>query len=302
MINLLIYGTGNTYAQLKKILNWKQIKVKAFLETEVKNECFEGCSVYTPEKYIIGEQTYDYILCASIYELEMRKNLKQLQIPEEKIISGKMDLDNFSNYPNIFDIDKIIVYQNQKILKTMQANLKETQKIISRNRFYDLIIGIDWMQNLSITAGEWTVGYYYMYVMLRTLLTKKPNRILELGLGQSSKILARYHSYMNCHYDIVEQDESWYQFFASEFDLSNEINVYIRPIEQVYNKKYRININSYTNFNTVILDKKYEFISIDGPWGSEGISRIDILSHIPQCLEKNFCIMLDDYERDGEKI
>lgn len=30
MINLLIYGTGNTYAQLKKILNWKQIKVKAF--------------------------------------------------------------------------------------------------------------------------------------------------------------------------------------------------------------------------------------------------------------------------------
>lgn len=231
----------------------------------------------------------------------MRENLNRLQIVEEKIVSGKMDLKNLLKYPDIFDVYKIIAYQNHKIIMETQINLKEIQRINSRNQFYDLARGIDWMHNLSITAGGWAVGYHYMYVMLRILLNKKPNMILEMGLGQSSKILATYQKSTKCHYDVIEQDEGWYQFFKSEFNLSEDINVYIRPVEQVYNAKYEVRVNIYADFNSIISDKKYELISIDGPWGSEMLSRIDILSNIPQCLEKSFCIMLDDYERDGEK-
>ena len=157
------------------------------------------------------------------------------------------------------------------------------------------------MQDLSLIAGEWAVGYHYMYVMLRVLLNKKPSSVLEMGLGQSSKILARYQNYSKCHYDIVEQDETWYQFFCSELDLSDQVSVHIRPIEQRYNEKYGVYVNSYVNFNTVIDAHKYELISIDGPWGSEKISRVDILPYIPKCLEESFCILIDDYECDGEQ-
>lgn len=60
-------------------------------------------------------------------------------------------------------------------------------------------------------------------------------------------------------------------------------------------------INVYENFDSVVLNKKYSLISIDGPWGSDGISRIDILPHIPYCIEKDFVILLDDYNRGSEK-
>ena len=79
------------------------------------------------------------------------------------------------------------------------------------------------------------------------------------------------------------------------------IKIHIRPIEKVYNAVYGVNVNCYTDFDTIIQGNQYDFISIDGPWGSKKMSRIDILPYIPQCLGESFCIMLDDYERAGEK-
>lgn len=54
MIDILIYGTGESYNQLRKILNWKHINIKAFLETKVSKKSFEGYPVYTPPNYIAG--------------------------------------------------------------------------------------------------------------------------------------------------------------------------------------------------------------------------------------------------------
>lgn len=43
---------------------------------------------------------------------------------------------------------------------------------------------------------------------------------------------------------------------------------------------------------------------LDGPYGVDdvaGYSRVDLLPYMPDCLEKDFCIVLDDYNRNGEK-
>jgi len=57
----------------------------------------------------------------------------------------------------------------------------------------------------------------------------------------------------------------------------------------------------YERFGEVIKGKKYSLISVDGPWGSKEVSRIDILEHIPLCLDEDFVILVDDYNRQGEK-
>lgn len=218
MIELLIYGTGNVYKELKKVLNWKQIQIKAFLETSKHRDSFEGFPLYTPNEYLIVEgENFDYIICASIYEEEMRECLKQLGISESKIISGKVDFDHFMEYPDIYDISRIIACQNHEI----RTN---TRKIVSRNRFFDMSRSVEWMERLSLVAGEWAVSYDYMYIMLRVLLAMKPQSILEMGLGQSSKILARYQMHEGCRYDICEQDEKWYRFFVSEFEMGGGRN------------------------------------------------------------------------------
>ncbi len=66
-------------------------------------------------------------------------------------------------------------------------------------------------------------------------------------------------------------------------------------------EKYDANVNCYSDISDIVANETYDVISIDGPWGSEGIFRVDILPYIPKCLKKSWCILIDDYERDGEK-
>lgn len=296
MVKLLIYGTGSKYLQLKKLLKFDYINLIAFIESVKGKETFEGYNVYIPEQLVNNiELEYDFILIASSFEQEIRQHLKSLNITDEKIISGNLDLSNILDNLLIFDINKVIAHQNNKIEQI-------TQQVVSRNLFYDMCKEIPWIKkDISIIGGGWSVGYDYMYVMLRALQVIKPASILEMGLGQSSKILIHYQKYSRCKYDIMEQDENWYQFFLKETDVPDEVNIHIKPLITEYNTKYETYVNYYTGFNTVINKNKYSFISIDGPWGSDGLSRADILPYIPNCLENSFCIMLDDYERPGEQ-
>lgn len=49
--------------------------------------------------------------------------------------------------------------------------------------------------------------------------------------------------------------------------------------------------------------KKFDFISVDAPLGVNAkiYARIDVLEILPECLEENFVIVIDDYNRKGEK-
>ena len=59
---------------------------------------------------------------------------------------------------------------------------------------------------------------------------------------------------------------------------------------------------AYKDFDKILKDAecKFNLILIDGPFGGDIISRSDILPFIPQILEENFVIMLDDFGRQGE--
>lgn len=60
----------------------------------------------------------------------------------------------------------------------------------------------------------------------------------------------------------------------------------------------------YKYFDRIVENRKFDFISIDGQYDIEepdGISRVDILKILPPCLMEQFCIVIDDYDRFGEK-
>lgn len=228
----------------------------------------------------------------------MRKELEKYGIPPEKIISGKLDYNNFLENSFLFSTSNILLFQNQNIEKEMSI-------LVERNQFCDIRHGIDWLdENMSIIGdGDWAVGYSYLSVLCKILQIKMPSNILEMGLGQSSKVLMSYQKYSGCDYRIIEQDEEWYRFFKKDTgSLLDHAQVFIKPVKQVYNEKYGTNVNCYSDIGDVIeKSNTFDLISIDGPWGSDGISRIDILPYIPQCLKKSWCILVDDYERIGEK-
>lgn len=155
---------------------------------------------------------------------------------------------------------------------------------------------------LSLSLGRWAIGYNYAYVLARVLGETSSLRILECGLGQSSALIGAYvEANGDVMFDVVEQDASWAELCKKRFFNSERTQVFVRPIVQKEYKPGAGKTNVYQDFGSVVASKKYSLISIDGPWGSDGVSRVDVLEHIPEILEDDFVIMCDDCERPGER-
>lgn len=91
----------------------------------------------------------------------------------------------------------------------------------------DTIAGIEWWKtNTSLSLGDWAVGYNYVYFLVRILNSMKPKSILELGLGQSSKVISNYYNKLeNIRYEIIEQDNEWVEFYKSENYIDDKLRL-----------------------------------------------------------------------------
>lgn len=183
--------------------------------------------------------------------------------------------------------------------------LRTVKELWWRDIFVDTVKGYKWYHDKSLSLGRWAIGYNYAYVLARVLDEFRPADILECGLGQSSKIITDYVSAnSDVNYDIVEQDQNWVDFFKKNYCPDNNTNVYVKRIVETefsagggYNGKTYM----YEGFSEIVEGKRYALISIDGPWGSKKYSRIDVVEHIPAILQEEFVIMVDDFERVGER-
>lgn len=168
--------------------------------------------------------------------------------------------------------------------------------------FNNAIAHSEWLKNTAFSAGRWAVGYPYLYAMYRILNEVKPAKILELGLGQSTRMMAQYVAFHeNTMHFVVEHDEEWIDFFQRDFALSeNSKIVQLNWNFEKYNEAESVRV--YDGFEEQFKDDKFDFISIDGPFGGDmkQYARIDVLKLLPKCLAENFIIMIDDTERSGE--
>lgn len=158
-----------------------------------------------------------------------------------------------------------------------------------------------WLQDKSVSPGRWAVGYNYLYVLYRILDDIRPVHILELGLGQSTKIIGQYASFSGLSgqikHIVVEHDDEWCNFFFKRNKaLCQNTQVITLPLIDI--EQDGEIFKAYDGFERMIhsLDMKFSVLSIDGPLGSsEHWGRRDILSCLPDCLDVNFAIIFDDY-------
>lgn len=183
--------------------------------------------------------------------------------------------------------------------------LRIAKELLWRDIFVDTVKGYTWYHAQSLSLGRWAIGYNYAYVLARVLDEFRPTNILECGLGQSSKIITEYVSAntdVNC--DIVEQDQNWVEFFKRNYRPNNRTNIYVKNIVEIdfpVEEGYHVKAYMYEEFTQIVEEKSYALISIDGPWGSNPYSRVDVIGHIPEILQEEFVIMVDDFERVGER-
>lgn len=162
--------------------------------------------------------------------------------------------------------------------------------------FNNTVNGSAWLKNTAFSPGRWAVGYPVLYVMYRVLNEARPQRILELGLGQSTRMIGQYAAaFPDVEHIVVEQDREWTEFFKRQNpSLTNTDIIHVPAAETEMWDDDRVLV--YEELPRILKGKRFDFISVDGPAHSrsEKYRRADILQLVPQSLESSFCILMDD--------
>ena len=190
-------------------------------------------------------------------------------------------------------------YNTQTDKITMLGRIEEENTWA--NVFHDVIKDSVWLRNKAFAPGRWAAGYQMLYVMYRILDSVKPKKILELGLGQTTRMISQYSGYYHAEHQVVEHDPKWIEFFATSYEVPD--NVKFVNLETIVDKYLDDEaVIMYRDFEEQFRGQKFDFICIDAPIGGKAIkyARVDILKIIPECLETDFVILIDDTTRIGE--
>lgn len=187
----------------------------------------------------------------------------------------------------------------QKVITECKGYASET---VWAEIFNNVISDSSWLHNTAFSAGRWAVGYPYLYVMYRILNEICPKRILDLGLGQSTRMIGQYTmANEDVMHFVVEHDPEWIAFFKRDFALSERSRI-IQLDREMEPYKEASEVRVFKGFAERFKNEKFDFISIDAPLGGnmKQYSRIDVLKLLPDCLADDFIIMIDDSQRPGE--
>lgn len=192
---------------------------------------------------------------------------------------------------------KAFFYKQNKIQEEIK---NQTLELEWAHIYHDSIRGKDFLEKLPLNIGRWAGNYAFFYILNRILTEYKPLKIIEFGLGESSKMISSYvkNELIDTKHLVIEQNQDWLNHFKTRFTLAENTEVRIHPQKTI--KQEGSEINVYTNLDQYYKNK-YDLYVIDGPIGSESNSRIDILEFVKNADSSDqFIIILDDCHRPGE--
>ena len=173
-------------------------------------------------------------------------------------------------------------------------------ELLKAQLFNNAIYECNWVKYKNFTPTGWALTYNALYHLFTILDKFQPTDVLEFGLGQSSKLIYQYtRTHPNTHATTYEHDAEWISFFTK--NLPSEIIPNIVLTELIETSYKNANTLSYKNNCEELKNNKFDFILVDGPFGSPHFSRSQIINIVPDCLKESFIIMIDDAERIGEQ-
>lgn len=237
---------------------------------------------------------------------DFRKKLNELKKVNKK-------LDNLSKLDKIIKQNKFLKTKietaSNRVLTNRKISNQYNRELEFAHVFNDTIRQSEWLVKKDFSLINAAANYSLVYSLYRILDEVRPVNILELGLGQSSKITSQYAN----HFDdvkltIIEGDDVWIDSFSKKLKLTDNIKICQRDIEKFeYNDTENLR---FKDMSEIVGDTKYDLIIIDGPNGfietPEGkvpieYSRSNIWQMIPNNLMDDFVIIMDDFHREGEQ-
>lgn len=291
--------------QKKRITPYRLYSEIVHTQSILKYHIREATSlIRTKNDYLVDQNAE---LKAAIRELTDNQNAMAAQMKEyqDMIILNTQGLqtETSSSMADVQEtlgkIHAVATNNHQLLVSARQTGSEQLWATV----FNNTIQGCSWLKDISLSPGRWAVGYPLLYVLYRTLDLINPTNILEMGLGQSSKLIAQYTaSTPNADHTVIEQSPEWIQFFEKSNTLSPKSTICQLDCE-ITEYKGSVQVRTYKGLEAVVSNKQYDLIVVDGPSaeGMDQFSRIDILKMIPHNLSKQFVIILDDCNRKAEE-
>lgn len=207
--------------------------------------------------------------------------------------------------------------RHRELKELLTAQYLTSQELLWAETFHDTVKDSAWLKQQSFHPGRFAAGYPLLYVLYRILDEVRPHSILELGMGESTRLIAQYvkaatkkssatKDPSTVTHSVVESDESWAAFFQSSCSLSRHSKVHHleAALERTNLEGTTATVRRYLGFEEEFKDRHFDLIVIDGPYGEDmrDYSRVDVLTLLPSLISpERFVILLDDCNRPGEQ-
>lgn len=232
------------------------------------------------------------------------------KVSSHRIDSIQKELETLSSHrvdsiqKELVDLSQLVRSLDKELIKRSRINHGTQKEILWSKIFSDSIKGT-FLEHQSLSLGRWAIGYPFAYILFRCLQIINPNSILELGLGESTKIIStfRQNSDIKISHCLIENNPRWVDFFKkSNPNVLDGCEIFVLDYEFIKYKNFS-EVRVFKGFADKLKGRKFSLIAVDAPLGGDmkDISRIDILEMIPQGLEESFVILIDDYNRPQEK-
>jgi hypothetical protein len=162
--------------------------------------------------------------------------------------------------------------------------------------YFELARSTEWLSDPPLASARGgTANYSMLYLLLNALRDPAVTRVIEFGVGASSRLisdwsLATEHSSVH-----VESDPEWLSRAVDEAPNRTLIDAPLKP--------RRVADREITWYDASRPEGRFQVVSVDGPpaWSkSRRFDRLGVLDWIPELLDDEFVIIVDDASRSGE--
>lgn len=295
----LIAAQGNSLDQLRRQLDAERAR-RLQWESQARDE-WRAQQQAALDKALEGQAKTLAALSQSL-EQSAAGLQKQTDALAEAFAAGREQMATRQQADALNKRAEILADTAEKARRQAADSARHASEAVWAQIFNNTISESLWLKDKTFSPGRWAVGYPYLYVMYRVLNETRPKRILELGLGQSTRMIAQYAAaFQDVEHIVVEHDPEWVEFFCNDFPLPKNTKVVMLEREMAPYKEAEA-VRVFKGFQETFHGQKFDFISVDAPLGGDmkQYARIDVLNLIPDGLGENFVIMVDDCNRIGE--
>lgn len=162
--------------------------------------------------------------------------------------------------------------------------------------YFELARNTTWVAELPMASPSGgTASFSQLYVLLSILRDSTPQSVLEIGAGRSTKLITQYAAAAGTRSLHVDQDADWLARSLTENEHSTSLHAPLRPTS----------VGSRTvQWYDELPTGRFDFVLVDGPeaWDSErAYDRTGFLTWVPEVLDNEFVIVIDDTSRKGER-